>query len=586
MSVRVPTYSLRAFGLFLTVAGLGVSAQTEPAVENPAALFELAQRYEKGVGCPRDIGKALVYYKKSAAEGEPAAMVALGDLYREGICVPQDLRYSGDMYRQSANKGFAPGMMRLGLALETSGRRPEGIGWFRKAAAHGYGPAMTHLGDILADVDWYHRAVAAKDPPAFARLSENVSSTEAVQLLKQGSELGDPVAQARYGQRIEQTDASAAAKLYRTAAEAGEPSAMSGYARFAEKGLAGVPQSDGEALLWYTKAAAAKDAEGLHWMARRAEAAGQREEAIRMYRLAVGRAHTGAMVRLARLTDDKKLMSAAAESGDPEALYLVAQDLKDDALMQRAAELGNPEALAATGQVEKAAARGHVPSMLHLQRWQDAANAGSPEGLYRYGLSLPDKAEGTRYVQRAADAGYPAAMRDLAARTASGEGIAKDTVAAKTWYGKAAQAGDAIAKYKLGEPKKVQEAAEAGYAPAMVKTAETTGDSKWLEKAAESNYAPALTKLGKVDEAAAAGDPEAKILLGDRTKKPREAYKLYLEAAGAGSLAAMRRLAECHINGRGTSVSPIDGVNWYRKAAQGGDAESLAILQKLGKTLY
>src|SRR4051812_39835673 len=84
-----------------SAAGLRVSAQ-EPT--SPAEMTELAHKYEKGIGCPRDIGKALVYYKRAAAEGDAAAMVALGDLYRDGICVEQDLKYSNDMYRHAAEK--------------------------------------------------------------------------------------------------------------------------------------------------------------------------------------------------------------------------------------------------------------------------------------------------------------------------------------------------------------------------------------------------------------------------------------------------------------------------------------------------
>ena len=177
-SLRPGLYALL---LFSTAAGLRVFAQT------PAEMADLAQKYEKGIGCPRAIsGKALVFYKRAAAEGEVTSMVALGDLYRDGVCVEQDLKYSTDMYRQAANAGFAPGMMRFGMALERSGRLPDATVWFRKAAAKGYGPAMTHLGDIMADSEWYRQAVAAKDPPAFARLAETVPSTESVQLLKQG----------------------------------------------------------------------------------------------------------------------------------------------------------------------------------------------------------------------------------------------------------------------------------------------------------------------------------------------------------------------------------------------------------------
>src|SRR3954447_2832794 len=325
---------LYALLLFITAAGLRAFGQT------PAEMAELAQKYEKGIGCPRDIGKALVFYKRAAAEGEVTSKVALGDLYRDGVCVEQDLKYSTDMYRQAANAGFAPGMMRFGMALERSGRLPDASVWFRKAAAKGYGPAMTHLGDIMADSEWYRQAVAAKDPPAFARLAETVPSTESVQLLKQGSDLGDPVAQWRYAERIEKQDPATAVKLYRSAAEAGEPVAMSRLAYFAEKS-----KDAGEAALWYNKAAEKGDPEGIFWRGRQAEAAGNTEEARRLYKISGNKGSAGALARLARLTGDKNMWKAAADGGDPDAMYAVAKDSNDPELMKRAAALGNIEAL-------------------------------------------------------------------------------------------------------------------------------------------------------------------------------------------------------------------------------------------------
>lgn len=576
MSDRVRHSNVLAFVVLLMAAP--VLCAQEPDDSNPAAMAELARKYEKGDGCPRDIGKALVYYKRSASMGEPTAMVALGELYHEGVCVAPDLAYATDMYRQAAEKGFAPGMMRYGEILESSGKRSQGMIWFRRAAMKGYGPAMTHLGDILADVEWYRRAVAAKHPPAFARLSENVPSVEAVELLREGAALGDPTAQARYAQRIESTDQKKAIELYRAAAQTGDKIAMSRLAFYSE--------TEGDKLLWYTKAAEAGEGDALYWMARRAEAAGDKEGALRLYRRALGQGHIGATAQLAKLTGDKAMMKAAAESGDADALYAVAVETDDKALLARAAELGNAEALAATGQFEKAAAKGHLPSLVKLGRWEEAAKLGDPEALYRWGMSQRDKAEGTRYIRQAAEKSHPAAMMELASRLETGSGSAVNAVESRQLITKAADAGSSEAKLKLGDEKSVKQAASAGYAPAMVKAAEITGDREWLEKAAAKQHAPAMTKLGQVEQAASAGDPDALVALADKTKSPQKAYKLYLQAAEKGNFPAMRRLAECHINGRGTSLSPIDGVNWYRKAAWAGDAESIAKLKELGKTLY
>jgi TPR repeat protein len=548
-------------------------------------MAELARKYQNGIGCPRDIGRALLYYKRAASQGDTGSMVELGDLYREGVCVPRDLAYATGMYQKAADAGFAPGMMRLGEALESSGRREEGIVWFRKAAAKGYGPAMTHLGDLVGDPEWYRRAVAAKDPAAFAKLSESVASDEAVSLLRQGAELGDPVAQSRYGLRIEKSDPAGAAKLFQSAAEAGNPAAMARLAEYYERGLGGLTASAGEALLWYTKASKEGEPSALYWFARREEAAGRTDEARALYKRGVAAGHAPSMARLAVLNGDRVMLQAAASAGDVDAIYEIALETHDDSAMRRAAEMGHVEALARTGQTEKAADRGHVPSMLKLGRIRQAAEAGSPEGLYRYGLTIPDKAEGTRYVQRAAEGGFAPAMRELALRLESGSGVAADPVASKEWFSKAADAGDPEALFRRGDEASVLKSAEGGYAPAMAQVAEKTGDHAWLEKAAATGYAHAWTKLGDLERGAAAGDPEAKMLLGEKAKNSREAYRLFREAADAGYAPAMRRVGDCTLEGRGTSTSPVDAVNWYRKAARAGDHQAMEKLKSLGKTL-
>jgi uncharacterized protein len=217
-----------------------------------------------------------------------------------------------------------------------------------------------------------------------------------------------------------------------------------------------------------------------------------------------------------------------------------------------------------------------------LGRYEEAARTGDPEGSYQYGLSMADKAEGTRWIQRAAEAGHAAAMRELGLRYRDGSGAPVDTEVSTHWLRSAAAAGDAQALYETGNNRA---AAEKGYPPAMVRLAEETGDRSWLHKAAALGYANAWTKLGELDKAAAAGDPEAKVLLADKTRKPKDAYRLYLEAAQAGYAPAMLHLGDCAMEGRGTSRSEVDAVNWYRQAARAGSREALDKLSKLGKSL-
>jgi TPR repeat protein len=476
--------------------------------EDPKEMAELARKYEHGVGCPRDIGKALLYYKRAAEANEPSAMVALGDLYREGKCVPQDMGYARGMYDRAAKLGFAPAMARMG---DTSGGSVAEE-WFRQAAGKGYGPAMTRLGDLLRDASWYQKATEAGDPPAFAKLAAQEKGERAEALVRRGAELKDPVAMRLEGIRTGSTE------LLLAAAEAGDAEAMEHYARRCD-----ADGKAGDALAWYTKAAEAGRVRAKYWLGKRGHGP--------IY---------------------PDLVNSAASAGDPDALF-------ETGNIEAAANAGHPEALAQLGRVEEAAKRGHAASLFKIGRIEEAAQAGHAEAMYRVGSKVADRGEAMQWIKRSAEAGYVPAMRELAVAYESGAGIQKDTALGGQWMKKAADGGDAEALFRTGDMKG---AAAAGHRRAMYRVG-----------------------LLPAEQAAAEGIAEAKAELAKRAKSPREAYKMYVEAANAGSTAAMIAVGDCHLEARGTWRSEVDAVNWYRKAALAGDPEGLKRLQKLGKGL-
>ena len=172
---------------------------------------------------------------------------------------------------------------------------------------------------------------------------------------------------------------------------------------------------------------------------------------------------------------------------------------------------GIREALAAFGKTEAAAKAGHVPSMIKLGWLRQAADTGDPEGLYLYGMSLPDKPDGANWIRRAAEKGHARAMTEAALRS-------KNAADRRRWFEAAAKAGEPEGMYRFGvlsgERDWIRKSADKGYAPAMV----ALGEKEWLEKAAGAGYANAFTKLGQLERAAQMGDPEAKMLLGDSVR--------------------------------------------------------------------
>jgi len=255
-----------------------------------------------------------------------------------------------------------------------------------------------------------------------------------------------------------------------------------------------------------------------------------------LYKKAVDAGYAPAMTRLGQLVESEEpsraeaLYRAAAEGGDPEGMVRYAHTLPAAEAQEwylRAAERKQPEALARLGRTEQAADAGHLPSMLQLGRFGQAARAGSPEGMRRYAQTLSDPAQSGFWFLRAAEGGDVRAMVQAGVAYLEGRGLPKDAERGRHWLQEASAHGDPEGAFRAGlldnDLSLYRKAAEAGYGPAMVKMGDLTGDKAWYQRAADSGAANGWTKLGQVELAAQAGDAEAKMLLGDQTRRPEEA---------------------------------------------------------------
>jgi len=102
-----------------------------------------------------------------------------------------------------------------------------------------------------------------------------------------------------------------------------------------------------------------------------------------------------------------------------------------------AVEQKQPGALA---RLKTLAEGGHPPSQMFLARLYETGQAGVTQNL----------GEARRWTQRAAEAGDPTAMHNLALYYFRGEGGPQDTAAAAQWFTKAAQHGVVDSQYNLG----------------------------------------------------------------------------------------------------------------------------------------
>lgn len=81
--------------LFVCVASAG-PAVPAPLLEvarqgNPAAQYEMGQRYDRGQGLPEDPAEALHWYRLAAEQGHMMAQFLVGVMYADGRGTPRDL---------------------------------------------------------------------------------------------------------------------------------------------------------------------------------------------------------------------------------------------------------------------------------------------------------------------------------------------------------------------------------------------------------------------------------------------------------------------------------------------------------------
>jgi TPR repeat protein len=114
--------------------------------------YLFAQMYDKGFAIKRDAEQALVWYKKSAAQGYAHAQYKLGFIYDIGRGVEKNPSAAIKWYSKAAEQGLSGAQYNLGLMYE-SGRGVDqddqhAFLWFKKAAEQEYWDAQTKLSEM------------------------------------------------------------------------------------------------------------------------------------------------------------------------------------------------------------------------------------------------------------------------------------------------------------------------------------------------------------------------------------------------------------------------------------------------------
>ena len=456
-----------------------------------------------------------------------------------GDAEPDELRL-----RREAVDGSAEAMSRLGVLLLRRRRLTEGTLWFRRAVAAGETTAWRRCADLLAE------AGAAENLRAWCREFADAGSTDAMLAL---------------------------ADLHAAAGDA-----------------------EGE-VTWLARCLAAGRADRALRLGTLLEAAGRTEEALQAFVTAAeagevaADVHAGRLLRVRDTDAAERHLRRGADAGDLAAAHELAMLLADTArrdealaLLRRTADLGfDPAALAlgrllaAGGEAAEAetflriAAEAGVPGAddelvdVLEARLAAADSAGDADAVRReraaldtFGgerawLALGQRAwrqqrfdEAVAVLRKAADTGSVAAMMTIAEVHAENDRLNE----AYDWYLKAAQLGDADAMVRVGE--------------LLFDWGQYDKAVVWLEQARTSGHPQAAHVLAsRIDDAARRAER-----LGDPETSQRFVTRLgALDSVPAFRLLAARAYAE-HDDDR--------YERWLRKAADGGDPESMADLGK------
>lgn len=215
------------------------------------AQRQLAERYSKGDGIPKDDGESAKWYGRAAEQGCVNAQVHLGVIYVEGRGVTQNYAEAANWFKRAAEQGDRVAQYNLGTLFEggkgVQQSDKEAAKWFRSSAEQDCMDAQFNLGVLFTK----GRGVPHDD-------------MEAIKWYTRAAEKGCVSAQLNLGSMYDgdqgvPSDDVQAAIWYRRAAEQGDKDAQYKLGRKYREGR-GVPADIKKALMWFHRAAKRGDA--------------------------------------------------------------------------------------------------------------------------------------------------------------------------------------------------------------------------------------------------------------------------------------------------------------------------------------
>lgn len=465
------------------------------------ALTLLGVELTTGQGVDKNVDEGIALLKKAAARGD------MSGNYYAGLAEKSrgNLDAAKEFHQAAAKNDYAPSMFELGKIYMESGQVDSAKKYLEDAGLNGYTAAYVYLGHAYED-----------------------------------------------GAHVKK-DLDAAAQYYKMAADIGDGAGCNEYGRMTELGL-GVTASETAAYDLYASGALNGNAESLYNQGRM-ELYGigtsqDVESGIKKIQDASAHGEAAATAALARMykrgeyldkneSEATRLALLAAEQGDPESLFMLAQSLKAEG--EKAND--NEKIEQALDMFQRAALADHAPSQFAL------ANLLSDDDWH-----APDLVSALRWYTAASDNDYPPAMCAMGILRLGAAKTDTETNAAVGLIAKAAVRGYLPAEFVLGQI----------YEQGWNGDRDIRRAISHYRRAAEGGEIPSQLRLASL---ASRGEYGLSVDYA-------EAYKWYRKAAESGDHIAQTNLASFYAMGRGIPRDDQEAFKWYEKAAKGGSVQA------------
>lgn len=575
------------------------------------AARNLAECFEKGAGCQKNLQEALCWYKKAYAQGVKVKQ------HIEVIEKALEKQALFNKYTEDAKKGVVSAQYALAECLYNGDGcavdRVQALAWYEKIVGNWSAEDQYILANnfyyinakyaLKKVVDVYRKAInmdknyTINDDMEFACNQERNWKGRSVgeYWYKTAAEGGFAEAQNKYAEILQKrNEKEEAFKWYKKAAEQGLARAQGNLTECYINGV-GVTADLELAKKWCEKAVEKHDFVAQYFMA--VYFVKNQSDKYWWYRQSADQGYAKSQNMVGRYLEEGW---GAVEKSEGEAVewfrkaaengYAVAQNNFGNCLYSGRGCTRNYQE--AVKWYRKAAEQSHAQAQTNLAdcldegigcaadkaeafQWykkaaeQNIANAQNMVGRYLeegWGGVTKNQIEAVEWYRKAAENGYDPAQYNLAVFLENGIGCAKDEEKALKWYKKAAEQGHAKAQYRLADKLYYGKGCQQNKEEAL----------NWYKKAAAKGNADAEEALKWHRKAAKQGYEAAKIDIGRRvwSKSKNNDLGDIMAVAETGNEYAQYIVAEKLYYGKDCDGDKIEALKWYTLAAKRGNKDA------------